>query len=57
MGPLHAFVSVSSEGERLTDSLASTLDEVRIGLPISYARAVIEGVSMADEDLTVPSFW
>jgi hypothetical protein len=46
-------VSVSATNERLLpDSLAMKGDEVRVGLPVEYAKAVLAGVDMAKSELS-----
>ena len=50
-GCLQVFVSAASEGVPFNESLASKLDEVWIGLPLSYARAIMDGVAIAEKEL------
>ena len=51
-GQLSVDVSVSAANERLfADSLAMKGDEVRVGLPAEYAKAVLAGVDMAKIEL------
>jgi hypothetical protein len=51
-GQLSVDVSVSAANERLlADSLAMKGDEVRVGLPAEYAKAVLAGVDMAKSEL------
>ena len=52
-GQLSVDVSVSATNERLlADSLAMKGDEVRVGLPVQYAKAVLAGVDMAKSELS-----
>jgi len=45
-------VNTSSNSERfLTDSLASKVDEVHVGLPDEYVAAVLRGISEARSEL------
>jgi hypothetical protein len=51
-GQLTVDVSISTANERpFADSLASKSDEVRVGLPSEYARAVVAGVDAAKIEL------
>lgn len=51
-GQLSVDVNVSAANERLlADSLAMKGDEVRVGLPAEYAKAVLVGVDMAKSEL------
>jgi len=47
-------ISVSAANERLfTDNLAKRGDEVRVGLPAEYAKAVVTGVDVAKDELSM----
>ena len=51
-GHLNVDVNISSANERLfTDSLARKGDEVRVGLPVEYAQAVLAGVNLTKGEL------
>lgn len=51
-GGLMIQVNVSSHSERhLTDSLASNVDDVRVGLPDEYVSAVFSGINAARSEL------
>lgn len=51
-GHLSVDVNVSTANERLlVDSLAMKRDDVRVGLPAEYAKAVLAGVDLAKNEL------